>query len=351
MSKVFLHISCKFGCVLYANGAYAGTLPPPRTLPCAGDFVHIEAEEGETVALTAAPTRPEKGFGIKYLPVSCVISIGKQNDKNKLKSEGANARLIEFPANHYEIILKEDITYGYCPPAPTAQDNAVFKGERHVVTVFRDTLDQAVIEGGGRLYSHVLPTGYAHEKTEFEVCPEYLLIKFNGNVKKENCKDKRYFAAIAFDGEYRLLLNAVADAIEFEGNELQTLTHRDDIARRAEVITYALKDGSYEITNKYMAYLLDAPGKPRHPRLIPYALFEAVKAGDFAEARSFLTDSLNSDISDDGALEDFFKEYDVMRENIYYPDIKNAVLLTGGGKGDILEFSYREGKIDNMKIL
>jgi hypothetical protein len=185
-----------------------------------------------------------------------------------------------------------------------------------------------------------------HEQTSFETTGRGLLIKIAGTAGR-----MRYLAAIAFDGEYRQALNLLADRLETEGAEIQTLSKRRDVAQRAVVTTYAPADGGYSPKSTYTVYLLDGPRKPLHRRLVPYALFEAVKAGDFVEARSFLTESLNAEVKDDGALADFFADFTVMRESLYYPDMKNTVLLTGDGKGELLEFAYVGEKINDMKIL
>ncbi|GHV00310.1 hypothetical protein FACS1894211_07340 [Clostridia bacterium] len=350
----FIHLRSEFDCLLHVNGAFAGRLPASGGLPDSRDFIHIEAGYGEVLAVTAAPLSFDKEFGWKRLPVSCMLTAGSRAVCNvserpsaaALTVTGANAQAIRLPKNHYEVLLTEEILYGYCPPTPAAQNEFYFRNERHIVTVFKDTLNQAVCEGGGRLYVHVLPVRYIHEQTTFETDGQTLIVKIGGTVR-----GMRYLAAIAFDGEYRQEINLLADRLETEGNEIQTLTQRRDIAHRAAVMTYALSEGRYELKNKYMVYLSDGPRKPLHDRFIPYALFEAVKAGDYAEARSFLTEDLAAVIKDDGALADFFDPYDVVRENAYYDDHKNAVLLTGNGKGDLLELSVWDGKIDNMRIL
>lgn len=342
-AKIFTHIRSEFDCLLYVNGLFAGRLPPSGELPRASDFAHIEAEPGERLAVAAMPLVSEKEFGWKRLPVSCELKAGK----NALSVIGGGcAQILKLPRNHFEILIREEILYGYCPPAPAAQDETYYRNERHVVTVFKDALNQAVFEGGGRLYCHVLPSGCAHEKTAFEETPQGLLIRITGSVK-----NMRYLAAVAFDGEYRPALNLLADRIETEGAEIQTLTRRRDVAGRAAVETYELSGGRYARKSKYAVYLHGRARKPLHPRLIPYALFEAVKAGDFAEARSFLTADLAEAVKDDGALSDFFAEYETAREPLYYGHAKNAVLLTGNGKGDLLELSYAGGKIDDMRII
>jgi hypothetical protein len=339
--NLYAHISCGFEALLSVNGGFAGEVCP------ASPAVHAEFGETERLFITAYPLKIEEDAGIKLLPVSCALSFAG----GKPMIGGGRAAVTVLPRRHFEVFIPSERVYGYFPPVPLAQKEFTLNGVRHTVTVFRDALNQAVCEGGGRLYTHVLPLSYRHGEITAEPIRGGCMIRIGGAAGARG--EKRYLAVFLFTGEYRLTLNLLADEMETEGGGIHALCRRADIAKRGEVSSYIF-DGElnrFKLNERYLVYMKNAPVKPAHPRITPYALFEAVKAGDFEEARSFLSEGLNGALTEDGALYGFFADYREMSENKYYPDIENSVLIKGAGKADILELEYAGDKIDNFKIV
>ena len=212
-------------------------------------------------------------------------------------------------------------------------------------------MNELVCEGAGLVFTYVLPKSFSLKELSVSTLSESAVIKVYGGADG----DCEYAALIVYNGEYNTNLNLLCDKIEFQDSRIQTLTHLNDIARRAAVMKYECKQGRYEHTESYAVYLLNAALRPAHEALIPFAFFQAIKAGDFPEARYFLSDSLNSDIESDDALSAYFEDFDIIEENKYFPDLKDCIILkTRGRKKNTAKLLYCKldggGKIDELEI-
>ena len=121
-------------------------------------------------------------------------------------------------------------------------------------------------------------------------------------------------------------------------------------------MTYGINAaGVYGISDSYAVYLANEPLRPRHESLVPFAFFQAVKAGDFQEARYFLSGSLNKEIDSDEALAAYFADYDVIEENRYFPEIPDCVIIKSARaeKNTAALLQYKldgDGKLEDFSI-
>jgi len=164
--------------------------------------------------------------------------------------------------------------------------------------------------------------------------------------------NKQYLAAFPISAYgINTALSVLCDEIEDNGGEVQTLTRLNDIAGRAAVQKYGYdeKTKSFETIDNYAVYLHSEARRPRNDRLLPFALFEAVRAGDFVAARALMTGSLNSVIETDAALKAFFADYTSITPDYFYGG--SGVILKSLKRGAILNCAVKGGKLDDISLV
>lgn len=343
--KTYLHVNSLCESALTVNGRFAGRAG-------ADAYIHIESD-GEDLLLCASPIGSGTVSGEKTLPCAALIQTGG----GALITENPNVAVTKFPLNHYELTLTPETVYSSVPAAALRQERfTAHGGETHTVTLLQDAHKQLICEGGGKLFTHILPKTFMLK--ELSVAPQgrAALIKAWGTVGGEGGGE--YLAVIAHDDGYTLNLNVLCDKAEFEDGKIQTLTRLYDIARRGVVVTYDVDPvaARYGISDHYAVYLYNGPVRPFNKALIPFAFFQAVKAGDFNEARYFLDPALNNDIDSDDALTGFFEDCDIIEENRYFPEIPCCAVIKSRHKkinaARLLKYSLDgDDKINDLKIL
>ena len=342
--NVHLHINTPCFCAVFINGRYIGRAD-------AGNFLHLCAESGENLLISAMPA-DTGGLPEKLLP--CAVTVAVRGSLVVCKSRAAV--LTSFPQNHYELTISPEKIYGSAPACAIKQERFHYKGETHTATLIKDAAFQLICEGAGLIYTHVLPQSFSLKEFSVNTAGQSAAVKIYGAAGRDG-EECEYAAVIMYDGAYSLNLNLLCDQIEFEDNRIRTLTKLNDIARRGVVTTYAADaSGRYELNESYAVYLLNAALRPSHQTLIPFAFFQAVKAGDFPEARFYLSDALNGEINSDDALSAFFEDFDIIEENKYYPDLPDCTIVksTGIEKNAAKLLSCKldgDGKITDLKIL
>ena len=341
--KNYIHINTSCPCAVSVNGHYTGRAD-------IDGFIHLCVESGESLLISATPT-DAAGNAEKVLPCAATVAV----NGSLVTCKSRAVALTSFPKNHYELTITPERVYGFAPACTIKQIKFNYRGETHTASVVRDTMSRLVCEGAGQIYTHVLPQSFSLTDLSADTSGQAALIKVFGAAGKDGMTGE-YAAVIIYDGAYNLNLNLLADKIESEGKNIQTLTSLCDIARRGVVTTYKAGSDNYELDGSYAVYVLNAALRPAHETLVPFAFFQAIKAGDFPEARYFLSDTLNTEIESDGALSAFFQDFDVMDENKYYPELSDCVILKSHNReknaAKLLQYKLDGGKkIDNIKIL
>ena len=341
VNKTYLHINSRVPCAVTLNGSYAGKTAADR-------FIHVEPDGEGEIILSAVPINAAPS-GEKFLPAAAAIIFSG----GKPVTESPAVKVTALPQGHFELTVVNEAVYSSVPAAAIKQEVFTVNGERHTATIFSDAHKQLSLEGGGKFFTYILPGTFDIKELSVKILDRAAVIKAHGHTK-----DSEYLAVITYDGEYALNIGALCDKAEFEGDGIQTLSRLSDIARRGVVVTYTFnrETARYVISDHYTVYLLNKPKKPNHPSLIPFAFFQSVKAGDFTEARTFLSAALNSDIESDEALSAYFYDYDIIEENKYYPEIPHCAVLKTSGENIITAklLIYKldgGGKIDNLSIM
>jgi hypothetical protein len=293
----------------------------------------------------AEPVRYSAGEGAKYISVQPLIpaipySFELTADNGNLITEFAD--VFSFPKNIFEVRLKHKVLRPYSPPKLIAQTLKSYKDGTVNFTIFADAYNQLLISFGTFSQSFILPDNLSDFKLTSEIAGGKIIAEVTAKSTAG-----QYIAVVSFDGAgAEKIIDASVHRIVREKNITRLYTARPDVALRAEVKAY--KDADYKFVEVYYVYLNGSPVRTAAPQLIPAALFEAVKCGDYQEASHYLSPSLKSGLPKE-KLEDFFAEYSEVAENKYFPEYRDcAVFLDKNGKATLFRIEIRDGKIENI---
>ena len=162
----------------------------------------------------------------------------------------------------------------------------------------------------------------------------------------ENYKTLYLLIIKGTSNKYQVKIEEFVNRIMQEGKKITTLKLKGDIACRGHMTVY---DGqNFDKTEEYYVYCKGEPEHTTDNRLMPMAVFEAVKCNDFQEAKYYLTDSLNEILTPE-KLEEFFGEYYEIIPNSYYSQYPHSFLLIDGNNtATLFNTVYKNNKIDNF---
>lgn len=216
----------------------------------------------------------------------------------------------------------------------------------YIVSLINDGADRISIEYGKHVFYYTLPQGLKNLTLKAEILNNNLVAAVMGEKKDDIFKEKYLLVLKGKADNYEVKIEGFFDLIHQEGKKISTLTLNRDIALRGKVCVF---DGvSLEKIDEYYVYVNKEPNRTNDIRLMPIAVFEAVKCKDFAEAKHYLTDSLNAILSEK-KLEEFFADYvDIMPNNYYQQYPHSFLLIDKNNKASLFKAVYRDNKIDNF---
>jgi len=246
-----------------------------------------------------------------------------------------------FPDNVFEIRLKHRAARPYSLPKLLAQSVKPYGDGNINFSVFADAYNQLLVEYGNYTEIFLLPDSLSDFRLKTETLKNRPLAVITAKTPSG-----QYINATVFDGgKARVLVSETAHRISWEKNRLLLYTARLDVAQRAEVKVYG---ADYLLAEKYYVYLNGSPVRTQEPRLIPFALFEAVKYGDYGEASYYLAPSLKAGLPKQ-KLEEFFADYAEIAENKYFHEHKDCVVfIDKSGKTALFKIEIFNGKIENI---
>ena len=103
-----------------------------------------------------------------------------------------------------------------------------------------------------------------------------------------------------------------------------------------------------ELKPRYAYVYSQTISKATAPSSAPARLLEFIREGNYAGARTLMSEDLNKSVSDE-ALTDFFDGVTAVRENIYTPQ-KGWLLIRSDGKADRCDITVRGGLIENIVL-
>lgn len=132
--------------------------------------------------------------------------------------------------------------------------------------------------------------------------------------------------------------------IDVQKDTIKIVSPYCDIAHRADVLLLESNQGELVTKSKDMVYLDGYPVEPKEDGLIPFAFFEAIRAGDFYCAKSMM--DKNIQIQSQQVFEDYFGKFDKITPYNYVRDKGYFVALSDGQTNKIYKL-----KIQNQKIV
>ena len=225
------------------------------------------------------------------------------------------------------------------PKKTTSQKN-------YKVSLIEDTCTRICIECGKDVFHHTLPQGIKNINIKAEILNNELVACVTAEDDSENYKTLYLLIIKGTSNKYQVKIEEFVNRIMQEGKKITTLKLKGDIACRGHMTVY---DGqNFDKTEEYYVYCKGEPEHTTDNRLMPMAVFEAVKCNDFQEAKYYLTDSLNEILTPE-KLEEFFGEYYEIIPNSYYSQYPHSFLLIDGNNtATLFNTVYKNNKIDNF---
>lgn len=216
----------------------------------------------------------------------------------------------------------------------------------YTVSLINDGQDRVCIEYGKDVFYHTLPQNLKDLSLKAEMLNSNLVVAVMAKKEDDLFKEKYLLVIKGKANKYEIKIDGFFDLIHQEGKNIITLKLNRDIALRGKVCVF---DGqTLESTDEYYVYVNKEPNRTQDTRLMPIAVFEAVKCKDYAEAKYYLTDSLN-EILTEQKLEEFFEDYIDIMPNSYYMQYPHSFLLIDkDNKASLFKAVYRNNKIDNF---
>jgi hypothetical protein len=216
----------------------------------------------------------------------------------------------------------------------------------YTVSLINDRVDRLCIEYGKDVFYHTLPKNLKNFTLKAEMLNSDLVAAVTAQKDDDNFKDKYLLVIKGKPKKYKIKIEGFFDLIRQEGKKISALKLNRDIALRGKVSVF---DGqTLEKIDEYYVYVNKEPNRAQDIRLMPIAVFEAVKCKDFAEAKYYLTDSLN-EILTEQKLEEFFEDYvEIMPNNYYLQYPHSFLLIDKNNKASLFKAVYRNNKIDNF---
>lgn len=214
------------------------------------------------------------------------------------------------------------------------------------VSIIEDVRTRLCIECGKDVFYHTLPQNLTNINLKAEILNNELVACVTAEENIDQYKILYLLIIKGTLGKYLVKLDGFWDKITQEGKKIITLKLKGDIACRGLKTVY---DGqTFEKTEEYYVYCKGEPVRTTDTRLMPIAVFEAVKCKDFQEAKYYLTESLNQILTAE-KLEDFFGEYEEIFPNHYYSQYPHSFLLVDrSNKATLINTVYKNNKIDNF---
>ncbi|HHW89995.1 MAG TPA: hypothetical protein GX745_03730 [Clostridiales bacterium] len=218
--------------------------------------------------------------------------------------------------------------------------------KNYIVSLINDGADRLCIEYGKDVFYHALPKNLKNLTLKAEMLNSDLVAAVTAQKEDDNLKDKYLLVIKGKPKKYEVKIEGFFDLIHQEGKKISALKLNRDIALRGKVSVF---DGqTLEKSDEYYVYVNKEPNRAQDIRLMPIAVFEAVKCKDFSEAKYYLTDSLN-EILTEQKLEEFFEDYVEILPNNYYSQYPHSFLLIDkNNKASLFKAVYKNNKIDNF---
>ena len=184
--------------------------------------------------------------------------------ENKPQSSSDYIKIIPFPNNHYDIIMKP-FYYYQIGSTEVLLNQSIGK---YFVSITNNNVSNIIIYNGtGIVFS---TTTYKLANAKAEIKKDYIIIE--GVIDSDN-----YYLLILDTKDFSVIYNDKCQSIENTESYIQSFKKLHTIPRHAMICKV---DYNSRIKEFFYVYENEFPELPKSKQLIPYALFDAIKVGD-----------------------------------------------------------------------
>jgi len=218
---------------------------------------------------------------ITYKPISENISAipytVKINSSNIPNCDNEHIKIIPFPNNNYDIIMKPFYYY------QVSENNVLFNSsiDKYFVSVITDTLTNVTIYSGSSTMFHAKLPLFKAVKVELK--KELIIVQ---GLIDENT----YYLLIIDTNNFSTIHSDISHSIEIDDTYLSTLKKMETICHHAEVVKVQIATKSKE---KF--YVLEnEQDKTINNYIIPLAFLQCIQVGDIENAKKFISNNYSN---------------------------------------------------------
>lgn len=266
MKENFLHLTSEVDCIVGINGKTIGTIEPP--------YLHELniITKTKNVFITYEPISKKANA----LPYTFLL-----NSENTPSTNNEYIKIVPFPNNNYDIIMKPFYYY------QISQSKVLFNGNvgKYFVSIISDTITRITIfSGASIIFNTNIPTLI---DARVQQRKNFLIIE--GVIDEST-----YHLLIVNTDDFSIIHNDTSHSIEETSDYVCSLKNMNTLCKHARVWKLVYSDNTKE---EYFVYN-DEKNKNIHSLLIPQAFLECVAIGDEHKAKSFLSNNYqNSSIN------------------------------------------------------
>lgn len=280
MKENFLHFVSETPSTLTINGKYIGAIDNITSMEL--DII----TKANNIFVSYSPV----SLDIQALPYTFCL-----NTFDKPRSENKYIKVIPFPNNNYDIIMKPFYYY------QITNSNVLFNKTvgKYFVSIISDNVCKITIYSGGSIVFNISIPSLVN--VDVEEKKGLLIIK---GILDEN----NYYLLIIDTTNFEILHNDTVQSIEVSSEYITSYKKENTICKHARVFSLDMQS---KFTEKYYVYDKESYNEINE-YLIPYALLECINVGDEKMTKSFLGNNLVS--SNIQQLKNYFGDI----KNIYF---------------------------------
>lgn len=320
MKDFSIHIKSQEACNLYANGNFIGFIDNLETFS-----IDLKVYCTKLI-ITKEPVSLKKDISLPY-------SI-KVEFLDKVSCTSELATIVPYKNQEYDIILS------------TSEVNS----HKELDRVYDNYVEQynLVVVNDGSSFIHIYENGSIKLSCNTTEIHNISAHKHNDLiVLKGITRNQKYYIMIINTQDFSVMYQEEVEKYEETDNEIKTLQSINDIAKHGKVysVNYTAPYDNYS----YYVYLKDGVEPVSSHKLIPYAFLEAIKVENYDLAKSYMSESLSKDTTEQH-LQQYFNNLQQIHYNTYNSNdnLVNYTLLCDG-KNVSCDFTIFNGKIDDIE--
>lgn len=276
MKESFLHLLSETKGIFRINGQYLGTIDNKTNMEL--DVI----SHTKSIFVTFEPIEDSP----RAIPYTFSL-----NTEDSPRSSNEYIKIVPFPNNHYDIVMKPFYYY------QISQSEILFNGNvgKFFVSIIADNITRITIFSGASIVFSYNVERFSFAKVEEH--KEKIIIQGVIN-------DNQYRLIIINTEEFKVIYDDISHSIEETNEYICSYKKINTICNHALVWKFTYSDNNIE---KYYVYE-NAPKKEINNILIPYAFLQCVSIGDESMAKNFLSNKFAT--TSINQLQEYFNKID-----------------------------------------